>query len=315
MQTVGRFAPTPSGEMHLGNVLCALLAWLAARSEGGRIILRVEDLDTLRTRPEYAAQMEDDLLWLGLGWDEGGSRGGPRGPYYQSECDPIYIEALEVLEKQGLLYPCFCSRAELHAANAPHLSDGRYVYTGACRDLTPEQVAQKRAKKSPATRIRVPDEWVGFTDLACGPQGENLARTAGDFLLRRSDGVFAYQLAVVVDDLRMGVNQVVRGRDLMDSTPRQIWLAHALGAKEVPQYGHIPLLLASNGRRLSKRDGDLGLAALRRKMTTPALVGQLAHLAGLIDRPEPVTPAELVGEFAWDKLPKEDICLPEGFGL
>lgn len=310
----GRFAPSPSGRLHLGNLACSLLAWLSAKSRGGRIVLRIEDLDAARCPRAYADQLEEDLAWLGLVWDEGGSHGGPHGPYYQSECGEIYTKSYQKLEAMGLVYPCFCSRAQLHAASAPHTSDGNVVYPGTCRSLTPEQVAEKRRVKAPAWRVMVPDEEIAFEDLCMGPHSENLLTGCGDFYLRRADGVFAYQLAVVVDDLRMGVTQVVRGRDLLDSTPRQIWLARALGAQEVPQYGHIPLLLASDGRRLSKRDGDLGLAALRRKMTAPALVGQLAHLAGLIDRPEPVTPAELVGEFAWDKLPREDIRLPEGFG-
>lgn len=310
----GRFAPSPSGRLHLGNLACSLLAWLSAKSRGGRIVLRIEDLDAARCPRAYADQLEEDLAWLGLVWDEGGSHGGPHGPYYQSECGEIYTKSYQKLEAMGLVYPCFCSRAQLHAASAPHTSDGNVVYPGTCRGLTPEQVAEKRRVKAPAWRVMVPDEEIAFEDLCMGPHSENLLTGCGDFYLRRADGVFAYQLAVVVDDLRMGVTQVVRGRDLLDSTPRQIWLARVLGAQEVPQYGHIPLLLASDGRRLSKRDGDLGLAALRRKMTAPALVGQLAHLAGLIDRPEPVTPAELVGEFAWDKLPREDIRLPEGFG-
>lgn len=313
METVGRFAPTPSGRMHLGNIFCALLAWLAARSQGGRMVLRIEDLDTLRTRQEYADKLEEEMAWLGLDWEEGGSKGGPHGPYYQSQCSPIYRQAMEILQQKGLVYPCFCSRAELHAATAPHLADGRYVYPGTCRHLTDAQRAEKAKQKSPALRLAVPDEWVGFEDMLFGPTGENLARTAGDFVLMRSDGVFAYQLAVVVDDLRMGVNQVVRGCDLLDSTPRQIWLAKQLGAKTVPQYGHIPLLVDSEGRRLSKRDGDLCLDGLREKFTAPQLVGKLGALAGLIDRPEPLTAAELAKEFAWKKLPREDIRLPADF--
>ncbi|ERI97780.1 glutamate--tRNA ligase family protein, partial [Clostridium sp. ATCC 29733] len=153
----GRFAPTPSGRMHLGNLLCALLAWLSARAEGGRVVLRIEDLDAMRSPRSYADLLEDDLRWLGLFWDEGGSSGGPDGPYYQSERTALYQAALARLEEQGLVYPCFCSRAQLHAAQAPHLSDGRVLYPGTCRDLTAQEVAQRRRQRPPALRLRVPD--------------------------------------------------------------------------------------------------------------------------------------------------------------
>lgn len=308
-QTVGRFAPSPSGRMHLGNVFCALMAWLAARSEGGRILLRQEDLDPQRCLRTNADMLEQDLLWLGLDWDEGGSREGPHGPYYQSERTAIYEEAFQKLQKQGLIYPCFCSRAELHAAEAPHLSDGRVLYTGRCRSLT-EQERQALAKsRKPAARLMVPDETVSFCDLCCGVYRENLARECGDFLVRRSDGVFAYQLAVVVDDALMGVTQVVRGRDLLDSTPRQLYLYRLLQL-HAPEFGHIPLLLAPDGRRLSKRDGALDLGALRKRFSSGEILGFLACAAGLTDRPEPVSAGDLIPLFAWDKLPREDIRLP-----
>ncbi|MDD3261689.1 MAG: glutamate--tRNA ligase family protein, partial [Oscillospiraceae bacterium] len=186
----GRFAPTPSGRMHLGNVLCALLAWLSARAQGGRFVLRIEDLDAMRCPRSYAKLLEDDLLWLGIDWDEGGSKGGPHGPYYQSECAPLYEKALQKLKQQGLLYPCFCSRAQLHAASAPHLSDGQVIYSGRCRSLSAEDVKRLSKKRSPAVRLRVPDETVSFTDGRLGLHRENLARECGDFLVRRSDGVF-----------------------------------------------------------------------------------------------------------------------------
>ena len=211
----GRFAPSPSGRLHLGNLACSLLAWLSARSQGGRIVLRIEDLDAERCPRKYADALEEDLRWLGLFWDEGGSSGGPNGPYYQSECAAIYTESYNKLEAQGLVYPCFCSRAQLHAASAPHTSDGNVIYPGTCRGLTAEQIAEKRKKKAPAYRLMVPDEDITFTDGCMGPHTENLLRDCGDFYLRRADGVFAYQLAVVVDDARMGVTEVVRGADLL----------------------------------------------------------------------------------------------------
>ena len=226
---VGRFAPSPSGRLHLGNLACSLLAWLSAKSQGGRIVLRIEDLDAERCPRIYADLLEQDLDWLGLHWDEGGSTGGPHGPYYQSECADIYTAQYKKLEAQGLVYPCFCSRAQLHAASAPHTSDGNVIYPGTCRDLTPAEIAEKRKKKAPAYRVRVPDEDISFVDGCMGEHTENLLHDCGDFYLRRADGVFAYQLAVVVDDARMGVTEVVRGADLLSSTARQLYLYRLLG--------------------------------------------------------------------------------------
>ena len=309
METVGRFAPSPSGRMHLGNLLCALLAWLSAKSRGGRILLRIEDLDTVRCRPEYAAQMEDDLLWLGLDWDEGGSRGGPCAPYDQSRRSALYQAALERLTELGAVYPCFCTRAQLHAASAPHREDGLTVYPGTCRDLTPKEQAQKRLIRSPALRLRVPDESITFLDGHMGIVTESLPQDCGDFLLRRSDGLFAYQLAVVVDDAAMGVTEVVRGADLLSSTPRQLLLYRLLDLTP-PKFYHFPLLLDASGRRLSKRDGDIGLDALRRRCQPEAVIGALAYLAGLNPSRLPRTPASLVDTFSWDLVPREDIRLP-----
>ena len=241
---VGRFAPSPSGRLHLGNLACSLLAWLSARSRGGRIVLRIEDLDAERCPRKYADQLEEDLGWLGLFWDEGGSKGGPHEPYYQSECSGIYTESYKKLEAMGLVYPCFCSRSQLHAASAPHTSDGNVIYPGTCRGLTAEEIAEKRKKKAPAYRLMVPDENIAFTDGCMGEHTENLLRDCGDFYLRRADGVFAYQLAVVVDDARMGVTEVVRGADLLSSTARQLYLYRLLDLP-APKFAHCPLLLAS----------------------------------------------------------------------
>ena len=308
---VGRFAPSPSGRLHLGNLACSLLAWLSAKSQGGSIVLRIEDLDAARCPRIYADQLEEDLRWLGLVWDEGGSDGGPHGPYYQSECAGIYTESYRKLEGMGLVYPCFCSRAQLHAASAPHTSDGNVVYPGTCRNLTPAQVAEKSRTKAPAWRIKVPDEEIAFTDLCMGEHRENLLTGCGDFYLRRADGVFAYQLAVVVDDARMGVTQVVRGSDLLSSTARQIYLYRLLGLTP-PSFAHCPLLLDAQGRRLSKRDGDQSLEHLRGRYTAPEIIGKLAYLYGLQDRPEPRTPESLLPDFDWAKVPKQDVYLEEG---
>ena len=308
--TVGRFAPSPSGRIHLGNLLCCLLAWLSARQKGGKVVLRIEDLDTARCKRPYAQQMIEDLCWLGLTWDEGPGVGGPDGPYYQSERTALYEQALEKLERMGLVYPCYCTRAELHAASAPHRSDGQAVYPGTCRHLT----AAEREKKTraPATRLMVPDETWSFTDGHMGHYGENLLHECGDFLLRRSDGMFAYQLAVVVDDAAMGVTEVVRGSDLLSSTPRQLYLYDLLGLK-APEFIHFPLLLAPDGRRLSKRDADAGLDDLRFKLTAEEILGRLAYLGGFNPTAQPKTAEELLKDFHWEKVPKEDIRIPEGF--
>lgn len=309
LNAVGRFAPTPSGKLHLGNLFCSLLAWLSAKRQGGKIILRIEDLDRERSRMEYVRQAEEDLRFLGLFWDEGGTAGGEG--YYQSSRDVYYEELLNKLKKQGLVYPCFCTRAELHAASAPHASDGDPVYSGKCRGLFPEEVERLKEGRAPALRLKVPPETISFTDGHYGEVTQNLEQDCGDFILRRSDGIFAYQLAVVADDAAMGVTQVVRGRDLLSSTPRQIYLYRLLDFP-VPEFAHTPLLLAPDGRRLSKRDRDVSLDALKeRGFSGEDIVGRLAFLAGLLDMPRPVTPNELIPLFDWEKVPKEDIPLPE----
>ncbi len=298
MTVLGRFAPTPSGRMHLGNVFAALVACLSARSQGGGFVLRMEDLDTLRTSDEYAQAIREDLRWLGLTWDSETEPQSLRGPVYDR-----YFDALSA---QGLLYPCYCTRSLLHSPNAPHLSDGTYVYPGTCRNLTAEQRASYR--RAPAWRVRVPDRIFWFTDLAQGEYRQNLATDCGDFVVRRADGVYVYQLAVTVDDGETGVTEVVRGADLLSSTPRQMYLRELFGFPQ-PRYGHVPMLLAPDGRRLSKRDRDLDLGALRRRMPAEALLGTLAYAAGLIDRREPVSARELIGEFTWDRLRREAVTL------
>ena len=305
MEVRGRFAPTPSGRMHLGNLLAALLAWLDARAAGGKLVLRIEDLDTQRTSEAFARQLMDDLRWLGLDWDEGGLE-----PAYMQSCRTAYYEeAFRVLEEKGLVYPCYCTRTERMAASAPHREDGAVAYNGKCFNLTAKEREElERQGRRPAWRVRCPDLAVTVEDGTFGTYTENLAKDCGDFIVRRSDGVFAYQLAVVVDDALMGVNHVVRGRDLLCSAPRQAWLHRVLGY-EPPEFFHTPLLLAPDGRRLAKRDRDLDMGALRETYTPEELVGLLAWYAGLLDSREKVTAKELIPRFTWAKVPKNDVTV------
>ncbi len=296
----GRFAPSPSGRMHLGNVFSALLAWLSAKSQAGEMVLRIEDLDPERCRPDYAEQLKDDLLWLGLTWD--------REQPPQSMRTHAYAEIFSRLTQQDLIYPCYCTRTELHAASAPHASDSRIRYGGTCRNLTD---AQRREKtKAPAYRLKVPARVFAFTDGLQGFYSENLAEACGDFIIRRADGIYAYQLAVVADDADGGITEVVRGMDLLDSTPRQLYLYELLG-KKPPVFYHVPLLLSPDGRRLSKRDKDLDLGILRQKYTAEALLGKLAHLAGLLDTPESLSPKELTAIFTWDQVTRDPIVMDD----
>ena len=288
---VGRFAPTPSGRMHLGNVFAALIAWLSVKSRNGSLVLRMEDLDTQRTSVEFAQVLREDLLWLGLNWDL------ETPP--QSQRSQVYDRYFEQLRELGLLYPCYCTRSQLHNVNAPHLSDGTYVYPGTCRDLT---AAQREAiSRAPAWRVRVPDMDLELEDLCQGHFRQNLLAECGDFVVRRADGVYVYQLAVTVDDGEAGVTEVVRGTDLLGSAPRQMYLQSLFGFS-TPSYGHVPLLMSADGRRLSKRDRDLDMGALRLRVSPEKLLGVLAHAAGLIPREIPISARELAGEFSWEKL-------------
>ena len=299
MKELGRFAPTPSGRMHLGNVFSALMAWLSVRSKGGELLLRIEDLDTLRCPRENEALLREDLEWLGLDWDAEQPR--------QSEKTAYYEEILCKLKEAGQVFPCWCTRGDLkNAPNAPHASDGHPIYPGTCRALSEAERAAKAADRPPLWRLRAPEETVAFTDGHYGKYSENLAAECGDFILRRADGVFAYQLAVVADDIQAGVTEVVRGRDLISSTPRQLYLYRLLRAAP-PAYYHVPLLTAPDGRRLSKRDRDLDLGVLRRRYAPEEIIGALGHAAGLLPAYRPCAAAELAGAFDWDKVPKEDI--------
>ena len=281
--------------MHLGNVFCALLSWLAARSEGGEWLLRIEDIDAQRSRQQWTDLLMADLEWLGLTWDG--------TPLYQSRRSEVYEHYFHELQRQGLTYPCYCARADILATQAPHESDGRVVYKGTCRGLPP------RPGVAAATRLIVPDEERTFTDLHYGAQTVSMAHDVGDFIIRRKDGAWAYQLAVVVDDALTGVTQVVRGRDLLLSSPQQMYVAELLGFTP-PVFGHVPLLCNTQGQRLSKRDQSLDMEALRQRYTAPQLLGLLAHLAGLLPQPQPVTHVEdLLPLFAWDAVPREDVVI------
>jgi glutamyl-tRNA synthetase len=287
---VGRYAPSPTGDLHLGNARTALLAWLWARHAGGRFLLRFEDLDRGRVRDGCARQQAGSLAWLGLDWDG--------DPVSQSERGELYDDAIARLRERGVLYECFCSRADVRrAASAPHGPDGP-IYGGTCRDLSARALAERRAqKRAPALRVRMEGD-VEFTDDLLGPQRETLERTSGDIVVQRSDGVIAYQLAVVVDDSAQGVTHVVRGADLLASTGRQLRLSELLGLAPAPHYAHVPLLLGDDGERLAKRHGAVGLTELRAGGADPrAVTGWLAASAGLLEHPTACSPADLAAGF------------------
>jgi len=292
---VGRFAPTPSGRMHLGNVFAALIAWLSVRSRNGEMVLRMEDLDTQRTSADFAAVLRNDLNWLGLDYD--------RETAPQSQRSDVYDRYFAILQEKGLIYPCYCTRSQLHSVNAPHLSDGTYVYTGTCRNLK-----EPPRGRIPSWRVMVPDKIWTVEDKVQGHYELNLATQCGDMVMRRADGVYVYQLAVTVDDGEAGVTEVVRGMDLLSSAPRQMYLQELFGFPH-PEYGHVPMLLAPDGRRLSKRDKDLDLGELRKRISPEQLIGTLAFASGLIDRNCGISAKELAGEFSWERLKGDSIYL------
>lgn len=295
----GRYAPSPTGDLHLGNLRTALLAWLFVRCAGGQFVLRIEDLDRPRTRPGASEAMLRDLRWLGLDWDEGPDCGGPYAPYTQSERQEIYAYHLSRLQEAGLLYPCYCSRADLaRAASAPQGDEGPR-YPGTCRYLTEAQRRQREAGgRRPSLRFRVDDERaVCFNDLLCGPQRELTQRAVGDFIVLRADGIYSYQFAVVVDDALMRINQVTRGVDLLSSTARQILLYEALGFP-VPAFAHVPLMMDAGGQRLAKRSQSAGLEPLRAAGASPAdVVGRLAASCGLVPEGTSIGAWELVEKY------------------
>ncbi|PWG58975.1 tRNA glutamyl-Q(34) synthetase GluQRS [Bifidobacterium catulorum] len=312
--------------MHIGNVYAALAAWLSARSAGGRLLLRIEDIDTPRVRPDADRWIMDDLTWLGLDWDG--------EPVYQSQRGESYDQALAVLRERGLLYPCFCSRAEIRAASAPQEGDGYVIYPGTCSRLDDsEREARLIEGRRHLWRVRVPDAIVGFDDVIFGKRDYDLARRIGDTVLRRSDGLYSYQLAVTVDDLAMGVNDVVRGRDLLRSTALQLWIRSVVTPEDADKthnsgdilrrnegfgavrFTHLPLIDDPHGRRLAKRDRALDLGALREEgVSAETIIGYCAWLLSLVPEPGPVAPTDLLEGFSWDALRADHadrVCDPD----
>ena len=312
----GRWAPSPTGPLHVGNARTALAAWLSVRSRGGTFVYRLEDLDPPRVVPGMATAQMADLAWLGLDWDEGPDVGGPHAPYEQSRRGDLYEATLDRLAAAGRLFPCRLSRKDLLTlASAPHGPEGMPPYPPELRprQVPAEWLARLRASGRPDAAIRflVHDRPVAWTDLVQGPMSERVDLAVGDFVLKRRDGLWAYQLAVVADDLAMGIDEVVRGADLLASTGRQIQLVEALGGSP-PAWAHLPLVVDPDGGKLSKGDAGLTLAGLRAAGILPErLVGWLAWSFGLLERPEPCRPADLVPLFAWERVRRGDQPLPE----
>ena len=285
---IGRFAPSPTGRMHAGNIFSALVSWLVVKSQNGRMVLRIEDLDRERSKPEWADQVQRDFELLGLTWDD--------GPFFQQGRDEAYEAAFRTIAERGRVFPCYCTRADLHATSAPHRGE-KAVYPGTCRNLTAAERGERESVRKPAWRLLAPDVDYGFTDFVQGEFRQNLMYECGDFVVRRADGLFAYQLAVTVDDAEQGVNVVVRGMDLLVSTPQQMYLQDLLGLPH-PSYAHVPLIVGERDRRLSKRDRDASLEELLKRFGPPeAVIGHIASLSGLIDHDEPLSCEELLDCF------------------
>lgn len=300
---VGRLAPSPTGAQHVGNARTYLLAWLSIRSRGGRVILRIEDIDSPRVKHGAAQQAIDDLRWLGLDWDEGPDIGGPHAPYVQTQRIAHYRDALRSLQAAERVYPCTCSRSDVEAAaSAPHMGQEGPVYPGTC--------ASRRAADAPpdakfAWRFRTSDRSLAYRDLAAGRQSCHVARELGDFVVAKGSGAPAYQLAVVLDDHAMGVTEVLRGDDLLPSTFRQLELYDFFGWQP-PAFAHVPLVVGEDGRRLAKRHGDTRLATLRQARVSPQrLVGLLAWSCGLLEQPQPIAPSGLVAGFDLSKVKRD----------
>ena len=310
METLGRFAPTPSGDVHIGNAFCYLLAWLSTKQQGGRILLRMEDVDTPRVVAGKAQQTLEDLHWLGLSWDLGPEDGKSSDEYFQSARTEIYNEIFRKLKADGEVYPCFCSRADLLNASAPHAEDGHSIYPGSCAKLTEAQRTEKALLRKPAWRIRTPHESYAFDDGLQGHVSMELAREYGDFPIRRADGIYCYQFVAAVDDALMGVNEVVRSKDLLLSTPQQLFIFSRLGIQP-PKYIHIPMILNSDGSRMAKRGCSTAISQLKDKYSPEEMLGRLAYLAGQQKDFSPVTLDRLLEIFSWDKVPRDDILLPE----
>jgi glutamyl-tRNA synthetase len=303
--TVGRLAPSPTGGLHLGHARTFLIAWLAARHAGGRVILRIEDLDSSRVRTEARRTALDDLRWLGLDWDEGPDTGGPSVPYLQSERGSFYEAIVTRLKASESVYPCTCTRTDIgRAASAPHAEDEGPTYPGTCAGRRAGD-ADALADRPFAWRFRVPAGPVGWDDLFLGRVELDPSQVGGDFVVARNLAGHSYQLAVVADDDAMGVTQVIRGADLVPSTPRQILLYRRLGRPE-PRFGHVPLAVSPDGRRLAKRDGSIKLLTLRASGFDPhVLVGALVHSCGWSFEMVPMSPREAIDRFDPKMLPAQ----------
>lgn len=298
----------------MGNAWSFLLCWLGVRSVGGRLVLRIEDIDPDRSKPEYVGAILRDLEWLGIDWDEGPDLGGPHAPYFQSARRDRYAEILEMLSRLGHTYPCYCTRKELKSmASAPHAEDAGPAYPGTCLNLSPaDRMARESMGRKPAFRLRGSGETC-FEDLVLGSVLKEWADCGGDFPVRRSDGVVSYQLAVAVDDMDQEISLVVRGADILLSTPRQIRLIHMLGGR-VPQYAHVPLMLDHKGKRLAKRHQSLELRTLRESGVKPkAVIGFLAQCLKILPQDAFVSPSELVRMFSWQHVPQEPVTLDADF--
>ena len=302
----GHFAPSPTGYIHLGNVWTAFLAWLQVRQQKGTLILRIEDIDEQRSKPEYTQALLEDLAWLGLDWDEGPGKGGPYGPYIQQERYSLYEKALQELQAKHLLYPCYCSRARLQAIGAPHEGEHR-LYDGHCYGMPEEQ--RRQMDRKPSWRVHVPHVSVSFTDGSYGPFSDYLPRVCGDFVVRRADGLYAYQLAVAVDDGSMGFTHVLRGRDLLSSTAQQVWLMEVLGYTP-PSYTHVPMLIDASGNRLSKRQQGITVRSLRdRGVQADAILSALALAGGLVSERRLYHKGELLRLCNFQTMTTHDIVL------
>lgn len=304
----GRFAPSPTGCMHLGNAWTAFLCWLQVRQAGGTLVLRMEDVDEQRSKREFADALIRDLHWLGLTWDEGPDAGGAAGPYTQQERYALYDHALSVLQRGGLLYPCYCSRARLQAIGAPHAGE-RSLYDGHCYGMTAAERAEM--KKDPSWRVHVPPVDVSFCDGVYGCQNAYLPKACGDFVVRRADGLYAYQLAVSVDDGMMGITHVLRGRDLLSSAAQQIWLIEYLGYS-APEYTHVPMLIDGEGRRLSKRQHGITIESLRSGgADRDSILSYLAYKGGLVSEAAHYSLDELVQRCDLAALGQDDIVIDD----
>jgi len=312
----GRLAPSPTGALHLGNARTFLIAWLLARRAGGRVVLRMEDLDHPKVKPATAREALDDLRWLGLDWDEGPDVGGPHAPYVQTARRTLYRQALQGLQEQGLVYPCVCSRRDVEAGqSAPQAGEDGLSYDGACRGRFAsydEAAASLPAGRLPAWRFRVSGAGeTSFEDGFCGPQRERVGETVGDFVIARDPDGAGYMLAVVADDAAMAITEVVRGDDLLAATHRQLLIYEALGLRP-PRFVHVPLVVSADGRRLAKRHGDTRLAAIRAAGVAPeTVVGVLAWWCGWAAWGERLRPSDLLERADPDRIPRAPAVLTE----